>query len=72
VRYENWGFGEPNNYQGIELCAEINGDSSMLWNDRHCDYLYGWICQIRKGITSSVYEYNKKRFSVDFSLNFKK
>ncbi|NXS54327.1 MRC1 protein, partial [Brachypteracias leptosomus] len=49
VRYENWGFGEPNNYQGVELCAEINGDSSMLWNDRHCDYLYGWICQIRKG-----------------------
>uniref|UniRef100_A0A8B9SG96 C-type lectin domain-containing protein n=1 Tax=Anas platyrhynchos TaxID=8839 RepID=A0A8B9SG96_ANAPL len=49
VRYENWGFGEPNNYQGIELCAEISGDSSMLWNDRHCDYLYGWICQIRKG-----------------------
>uniref|UniRef100_A0A8B9GP43 Macrophage mannose receptor 1 n=1 Tax=Amazona collaria TaxID=241587 RepID=A0A8B9GP43_9PSIT len=50
VRYENWGFGEPNNYQGIELCAEISGDSSMLWNDRHCDYLYGWICQIRKGM----------------------
>ncbi|KAJ7408292.1 Macrophage mannose receptor 1 [Pitangus sulphuratus] len=49
VRYENWGFGEPNNYQGIELCTEINGDSSMRWNDRHCDYLYGWICQIRKG-----------------------
>ncbi|XP_064018398.1 macrophage mannose receptor 1 isoform X3 [Pogoniulus pusillus] len=49
VRYENWGFGEPNNYQGIELCAELSGDSSMLWNDRHCDYLYGWICQIRKG-----------------------
>ncbi|KAM9024791.1 macrophage mannose receptor 1-like isoform 1-T1 [Ara ararauna] len=49
VKYENWGFGEPNNYQGIELCAEISGDSSMLWNDRHCDYLYGWICQIRKG-----------------------
>uniref|UniRef100_A0A8C4UK20 Mannose receptor C-type 1 n=1 Tax=Falco tinnunculus TaxID=100819 RepID=A0A8C4UK20_FALTI len=53
VRYENWGFGEPNNYQGIELCAEISGDSSMLWNDRHCDYLYGWICQIRKGIAYS-------------------
>ncbi|XP_009079448.1 PREDICTED: macrophage mannose receptor 1-like, partial [Acanthisitta chloris] len=49
VRYENWGYGEPNNYQGIELCAEINGNSNMLWNDRHCDYLYGWICQIRKG-----------------------
>uniref|UniRef100_A0A8B9EC39 Macrophage mannose receptor 1 n=1 Tax=Anser cygnoides TaxID=8845 RepID=A0A8B9EC39_ANSCY len=55
VRYENWGFGEPNNYQGIELCAEISGDSSMLWNDRHCDYLYGWICQIKKGIILSIY-----------------
>ncbi|XP_054245985.1 macrophage mannose receptor 1-like [Indicator indicator] len=49
VRYENWGFGEPNNYQGIELCAEVSGDFPMRWNDRHCDYLYGWICQIRKG-----------------------
>ncbi|XP_014457049.1 macrophage mannose receptor 1 isoform X1 [Alligator mississippiensis] len=51
VRYENWAFGEPNNYQGVELCVELTGDSSMLWNDRHCDYLHAWICQIKKGAT---------------------
>uniref|UniRef100_A0A8C8RHJ4 Macrophage mannose receptor 1 n=1 Tax=Pelusios castaneus TaxID=367368 RepID=A0A8C8RHJ4_9SAUR len=49
VMYTNWGYGEPNNYQGVELCTELNADSSMLWNDRHCDYLYGWICEIKKG-----------------------
>ncbi|CAM4522259.1 unnamed protein product [Caretta caretta] len=47
--YTNWAYGEPNNYQGMELCAELSGDSSMLWNDRHCDYVYDWICEIKKG-----------------------
>ncbi|XP_050795449.1 macrophage mannose receptor 1-like [Gopherus flavomarginatus] len=47
--YTNWAYGEPNNYQGMELCVELGGDSSMLWNDRHCDYAYDWICEIKKG-----------------------
>ncbi|EMP36986.1 Macrophage mannose receptor 1, partial [Chelonia mydas] len=46
--YTNWAYGEPNNYQGMELCGELSGDSSMLWNDRHCDYVYDWICEIKK------------------------
>ncbi|XP_006119560.2 macrophage mannose receptor 1-like isoform X1 [Pelodiscus sinensis] len=51
VIYTNWAYGEPNNYQGMELCTEVSGDSSMLWNDRHCDYVYDWICEIKKGAT---------------------
>lgn len=60
VRYENWAFGEPNNYQGVELCVELTGDSSMLWNDRHCDYLHAWICQIKKGTTTSLFKLGQK------------
>ncbi|XP_053569949.1 macrophage mannose receptor 1 isoform X2 [Bombina bombina] len=47
--YENWGYGEPNNYQGIELCGETSSDHGMTWNDRHCENLADWICEIRKG-----------------------
>uniref|UniRef100_A0A8D0GM94 Macrophage mannose receptor 1 n=1 Tax=Sphenodon punctatus TaxID=8508 RepID=A0A8D0GM94_SPHPU len=49
VRYLNWAYGEPNNYQDIEHCGELNGDSSMQWNDMHCNNVYDWICQIKKG-----------------------
>ncbi|XP_042329971.1 macrophage mannose receptor 1-like [Sceloporus undulatus] len=48
--YVNWGYGEPNNYNGIEHCAELNADARMRWNDVHCDELYSWICQLKKGL----------------------
>ncbi|MEE6466813.1 hypothetical protein FKM82_007061 [Ascaphus truei] len=47
--YESWAYGEPNNYQGVELCGELNTDPSMTWNDRHCDTSTEWICELRKG-----------------------
>uniref|UniRef100_H3APD1 Macrophage mannose receptor 1 n=1 Tax=Latimeria chalumnae TaxID=7897 RepID=H3APD1_LATCH len=47
--YEKWGYGEPNNHMSLELCGEVKGDSSMAWNDRHCEYLNDWLCEIRKG-----------------------
>uniref|UniRef100_A0A673W116 Macrophage mannose receptor 1 n=1 Tax=Salmo trutta TaxID=8032 RepID=A0A673W116_SALTR len=49
--YENWGFGEPNNYNDNEKCAEVQFYYGRHWNDRHCDAYNDWICEIRKGVT---------------------
>lgn len=51
VTYENWAFGEPNNYQNVEFCGELKGEPGMSWNDINCENLHNWICQIRKGQT---------------------
>ncbi|XP_048867158.1 macrophage mannose receptor 1-like isoform X3 [Brienomyrus brachyistius] len=48
--FENWDDEEPNNYNGVELCGEIYS-YNLKWNDRHCESLNSWICQIRKGVT---------------------
>ncbi|XP_078519695.1 macrophage mannose receptor 1-like [Lissotriton helveticus] len=44
--YENWDYGEPNNMQNVENCAEFD----RKWNDVHCDFVRSWICQIDKGV----------------------
>ncbi|XP_070961448.1 macrophage mannose receptor 1-like isoform X1 [Oncorhynchus clarkii lewisi] len=49
--YENWGFGEPNDYNDNEKCAEVQFYFGRHWNDRHCDAYNDWICEIRKGVT---------------------
>uniref|UniRef100_A0A8C5R2H0 Macrophage mannose receptor 1 n=1 Tax=Leptobrachium leishanense TaxID=445787 RepID=A0A8C5R2H0_9ANUR len=49
LSYENWAYGEPNNYQGIELCGELSSDYRLTWNDRHCDSPSNWICELKKG-----------------------
>ncbi|CAN2391687.1 mannose binding, partial [Pristimantis euphronides] len=36
--------GEPNNYQGMELCGEVTQDHRLSWNDRHCDTPQDWLC----------------------------
>ncbi|XP_076014204.1 macrophage mannose receptor 1 [Genypterus blacodes] len=51
VAYENWGFGEPNNHNDNELCAEVQSYYGRHWNDRHCEAYNDWVCQIRKGVT---------------------
>ncbi|XP_062983516.1 macrophage mannose receptor 1-like [Elgaria multicarinata webbii] len=48
--YTNWEYGEPNNYNGIEHCGELNPTVRMRWNDVHCDDVYFWICQVNKGV----------------------
>ncbi|XP_023649166.1 macrophage mannose receptor 1 [Paramormyrops kingsleyae] len=64
VSYENWGYGEPNNYNDAELCGEVSFYYGKPWNDRHCEAYNNWICQIRKGVTpkpeptNTVPEYN--------------
>ncbi|XP_077592286.1 macrophage mannose receptor 1 [Stigmatopora nigra] len=49
--YENWGYGEPNNYNDVEHCAEVQTYYGRHWNDRHCESYNDWICQIQKGAT---------------------
>lgn len=48
--YEDWGYGEPNNHNDNEHCAEVTDYYGQHWNDRHCDSYNNWICQIRKGM----------------------
>ncbi|XP_033854652.3 macrophage mannose receptor 1-like [Acipenser ruthenus] len=49
VSYENWGYGEPNNYNNVELCTEMSLSYPLSWNDRQCESYTNWICKIRKG-----------------------
>ncbi|XP_021096156.1 macrophage mannose receptor 1 isoform X3 [Heterocephalus glaber] len=51
VSYENWAYGEPNNYNNVEYCGEMKGDPNMSWNDINCEHLNNWVCQIQKGKT---------------------
>ncbi|TRY89433.1 hypothetical protein DNTS_012216 [Danionella cerebrum] len=64
--FENWGFGEPNNYNNQEHCAESGLYYGRRWNDRYCESYNDWICQIAIGrtprpppTTVSQVEYNK-------------
>lgn len=50
LSYENWAYGEPNNYQNVEYCGELKGEPGMSWNDINCEHLNNWICQIKKGM----------------------
>uniref|UniRef100_A0A8C1LC99 Macrophage mannose receptor 1 n=1 Tax=Cyprinus carpio TaxID=7962 RepID=A0A8C1LC99_CYPCA len=49
--FENWGFGEPNNYNNQEHCAENGLGYGRKWNDRDCESYNNWICQIPIGTT---------------------
>lgn len=46
--FNNWYFLEPNNFNGIEQCAEVT--SNQFWYDTNCYVNRGWICKIPKGI----------------------
>ncbi|XP_016396320.1 macrophage mannose receptor 1-like [Sinocyclocheilus rhinocerous] len=49
--FENWGFGEPNNYNNQEHCAESGLYYGHKWNDCDCESYNNWICQIPIGRT---------------------
>ncbi|XP_028289877.1 macrophage mannose receptor 1 isoform X2 [Gouania willdenowi] len=49
--YEQWGWGEPNNHNDNEHCAEVQDYYGKHWNDRNCESFNDWICQINKGAT---------------------
>ena len=46
--FTNWSPGQPDNYNGVEDCAEIR--SNGLWNDANCYIGRGWMCKIAKGV----------------------
>ncbi|CAL8398736.1 unnamed protein product [Arctogadus glacialis] len=50
LSFERWRFGEPNNYNDLEHCAEVELYDGR-WNDCFCEAYKDWICQIRKGVT---------------------
>ncbi|XP_027025200.1 macrophage mannose receptor 1 isoform X1 [Tachysurus fulvidraco] len=47
--YDNWSYGEPNNYNSNERCTEASFYYGHRWNDRDCESYNDWICQIRVG-----------------------
>ncbi|XP_063777611.1 macrophage mannose receptor 1-like [Pseudophryne corroboree] len=48
--YQNWGYGEPNNYQGVEFCGEVKVYFDLPWNDKNCEVPANWICELKKGV----------------------
>ncbi|CAL8313738.1 unnamed protein product [Merluccius merluccius] len=50
LNFERWSFGEPNNYNDLEHCTEMERYSDF-WNDCYCEAFKNWICQISKGVT---------------------
>lgn len=48
VSKPSWGKDQPNNYNGEQNCAVLDGGRNWLWNDVGCnlDYLH-WVCQRR-------------------------
>ncbi|TNN57915.1 Macrophage mannose receptor 1 [Liparis tanakae] len=58
--YEKWGFGEPNNHNDNEHCAEVHIYNTWHWNDAPCEAYNDWICQIDKAfLTIQMLNYNE-------------
>lgn len=60
VIYENWDTDEPNNHEEIEHCAMFNRSPQMRWNDLYCEHLLNWICETKKGMISSLFNWSDK------------
>ncbi|XP_070535377.1 macrophage mannose receptor 1-like [Ptychodera flava] len=44
--YVNWLEGEPNNFKGMEECAQISeSPDTAQWNDQHCAVEFSFICK---------------------------
>ncbi|XP_028395191.1 uncharacterized protein LOC114519267 isoform X2 [Dendronephthya gigantea] len=50
VRYTNWSVGQPDSYNGLEACVEMNPDTGV-WSDRDCNEHKNVICKKAKGLT---------------------
>ncbi|ROL48296.1 Macrophage mannose receptor 1 [Anabarilius grahami] len=70
--FENWGFGEPNNYNNQEHCAECGFYYGRKWNDRDCESYLDWICQIpivQFNMTSDGWiQYNGSQYFINEDL----
>ncbi|CDQ98843.1 unnamed protein product, partial [Oncorhynchus mykiss] len=52
LSFQHWMEGEPNNYNGVESCAEMRNsywDEEGSWNDVNCEDYNDWLCEIPKG-----------------------
>uniref|UniRef100_A0AAZ3NZT0 Mannose receptor, C type 1b n=1 Tax=Oncorhynchus tshawytscha TaxID=74940 RepID=A0AAZ3NZT0_ONCTS len=67
LSFQHWMEGEPNNYNGVESCAEMRNsywDKEGSWNDVNCEGYNDWLCEIPKGVTplppptNTIPEYN--------------
>ena len=48
VNYTNWEIGQPDSYNGLEACVQINPESGR-WTDRDCNEKKKFVCKKRKG-----------------------
>ena len=46
--YSNWDVGQPNNDQGYQTCAVMDGNSNFRWNDVECYQQYPAVCKLSK------------------------
>ncbi|CAB3985203.1 macrophage mannose receptor 1-like, partial [Paramuricea clavata] len=44
VGYTNWDVGQPDSYNGLDACVEINPDTG-LWSDRPCNEIKDVVCK---------------------------
>uniref|UniRef100_A0A8C7RE61 Mannose receptor, C type 1b n=1 Tax=Oncorhynchus mykiss TaxID=8022 RepID=A0A8C7RE61_ONCMY len=67
LSFQHWMEGEPDNYNGVESCAEMRNsywDKEGSWNDVNCEDYNNWLCEIPKGVTplpppnNTIPEYN--------------
>ncbi|XP_070976307.1 macrophage mannose receptor 1-like [Oncorhynchus clarkii lewisi] len=67
LSFQHWMEGEPDNYNGVESCAEMRNsywDEEGSWNDVNCEDYNNWLCEIPKGVTplpppnNTIPEYN--------------
>uniref|UniRef100_A0A8C3ERF6 Uncharacterized protein n=1 Tax=Corvus moneduloides TaxID=1196302 RepID=A0A8C3ERF6_CORMO len=58
VIYENWDENEPNNHGELEHCVMLNRSPQMRWNDLRCEHLLNWICETKKGIITSPFNWS--------------
>uniref|UniRef100_A0A8C7RAM9 Mannose receptor, C type 1b n=1 Tax=Oncorhynchus mykiss TaxID=8022 RepID=A0A8C7RAM9_ONCMY len=59
LSFQHWMEGEPDNYNGVESCAEMRNsywDKEGSWNDVNCEDYNNWLCEIPKG--NVLYGYN--------------
>ncbi len=46
VEYSNWGDGQPDNYRGVQYCAELdNRRRNGKWNDDNCEAKNNFVCE---------------------------
>uniref|UniRef100_A0AAR2LBX1 Macrophage mannose receptor 1 n=1 Tax=Pygocentrus nattereri TaxID=42514 RepID=A0AAR2LBX1_PYGNA len=68
VNYDNWAYGEPNNFNDNEHCAEASFYYGHRWNDRDCEAYNDWICQIRLGTTPKPPPTNSPQGNVEYNV----